>query len=159
MKHANAHGRAMKHSPYARLATMTGLSFIAMYVFMYAMVDRFGDVYPNINQFYMAGLMTAPMVLIELLVMGMMYPSRAVNGAILGGGVFVLLLCWFAIRFQTGVGDVQFVKSMIPHHSGAILMCREATLADARLKKLCGEIAEGQRREIDQMREILATLE
>jgi hypothetical protein len=39
------------------------LSFISMYVLMYAMVDRFANVYPNFNQFYMAGLMTAPMVL------------------------------------------------------------------------------------------------
>jgi hypothetical protein len=45
---------------YVRLAIMTALSFISMYVLMYAMVNRFANVYNNLNQFYMAGLMTAP---------------------------------------------------------------------------------------------------
>jgi hypothetical protein len=40
------------------------------------MVDRFANVYPNLNQFYMAGLMAAPMVLIELALMGHMYPNK-----------------------------------------------------------------------------------
>ena len=56
--------------PYYRLAGMTVLSFIAMYILMYAMVDSFGSVFNNINQVYMAGLMAAPMVLIELALMG-----------------------------------------------------------------------------------------
>jgi uncharacterized protein (DUF305 family) len=37
-------------------------------------------------------------------------------------------------------------------------MCREAALNNAELKKLCAEIIEGQQREIDQMRAILARL-
>ena len=47
----------MHNGHYLRLLTMSVLSFISMYVLMYAMVDRFGNVYPNLNQFYMAGLM------------------------------------------------------------------------------------------------------
>jgi hypothetical protein len=37
------------------------LLFVAMFILMYSMVDRFANVYPNVNQFYMAGLMAAPM--------------------------------------------------------------------------------------------------
>ena len=44
-------------NPYARLAAMLGLSFVAMFVLMYAMVDRYANALPNINQVYMAGLM------------------------------------------------------------------------------------------------------
>jgi hypothetical protein len=55
-----------QHRPYARLALMAALSFVAMYVLMYAMVAEWRDVYPNINQAYMAALMAAPMVVIEL---------------------------------------------------------------------------------------------
>ena len=47
---------------------------------------------------------------------------------------------------------------MIPHHSGAILMCREATLADPELMALCDEIIDAQRSEIQQMEEIRARL-
>jgi hypothetical protein len=36
-----------------------------MYILMYAMVDRFGNVYSSLNQLYMAGLMTVPMIVID----------------------------------------------------------------------------------------------
>ena len=62
-----------------------------------------------------------------------------------------LLIFFLGIRAQTAAGDVQFVKSMIPHHSGATLTCDRATITDAELKKLCGEIVQGQQQEIDQM--------
>ena len=69
----------MDNSHYLRLAAMTVLSFISMYILMYAMVDRSTNVYSNLNQFFMAGLMTAPMVLIELALMGAMYPNKTLN--------------------------------------------------------------------------------
>ena len=70
---------------------MMALSFVAMYVLMYAIVDRFANVYPNLNQFYMAGLMAAPMVLIELAVMGSMYVNRKANIAIAAVTVVALV--------------------------------------------------------------------
>lgn len=45
---------------------------------------------------------------------------------------------------------------MIPHHSGAILMCEQASLSDAEILKLCGQIIRSQTAEIDQMKSILA---
>lgn len=147
-----------KHHHYGHLAIMTALSYIAMFILMYAMVDRFADVYPNINQVYMAGLMAGPMVVIELIVMRAMYPDMKMN-LIFGGIAAVAMVLFFVgIRAQAAVGDVQFVKSMIPHHSGAILMCGRASISDAELKKLCSEIIGGQQREIDQMKAILVRL-
>ena len=78
MKHAH-----VGQSHYFHLLIMTVLSFFAMYVLMYAMVDRTANVYGNLNQLYMAGLMTAPMVLIEMGVMGQMYGNRKLNAAIM----------------------------------------------------------------------------
>lgn len=146
----------MHGHPYIRLLLMTVLSFISMYVLMYAMVDRFENVYPNVNQFYMAGLMTAPMVIIELLLMRAMYPHRAANAVILVVGVFALGAFWLAIRQQAAVGDVQFLKSMIPHHAGAVLMCGEAPIKDAAIRELCKSIIASQREEIAQMKAMLA---
>lgn len=143
---------------YVRLLLMTILSFISMYILMYAMVDRFNDVYPNVNQFYMAGLMTAPMVAIEILLMNAMYESKAANAAILAVSVVALVGFFLLIRQQTAVADRQFLKSMIPHHSGAILMCREAPIADAEIKTLCQSIIKSQQEEIDQMKAILQRL-
>ena len=56
----------MKNNHYARFTIMIVLHFIAMYIFMYAMVNAFANVYNHFNQFYMAALMTSSMVLIEL---------------------------------------------------------------------------------------------
>lgn len=154
------HGKSGDHhrmmvGHYGRLAIMASLSFVAMYILMYAMVDRLPNVHPSFNQAYMAGLMTAPMVVLELMLMGMMYKNRRWNLAIYAGAVLLGVLCFVAIRQQSFVGDREFARSMIPHHSGAILMCREADLSDPRLQDLCKTIIAGQQAEIDQMTAIL----
>ena len=143
---------------YLNLSIMTVLSFISMYVFMFAMVNAFENVYGNLNQFYMAGLMTAPMILIELALMWAMYENRSANIAIMAISAVALVAFFVAIRQQTAIGDSSFLKSMIPHHAGAILMCEKAPIQDAEIKKLCGEIISSQQREIDQMKLILARL-
>lgn len=66
-----------KSGHYGRLALMAALSFASMYVLMYAMVDSIGNVYMSFNQAYMAALMTAPMVAIELALMGSVFPASA----------------------------------------------------------------------------------
>lgn len=152
-----AHPQRTRH--YRRLLVMTALSFVAMYVLMYAMVDSLGDVFNSVNQIYMAGLMAATMVLIELGLMGAMYRHRKLNAAIAALSAVALVACWGLIRTQGAVGDRQFVRSMIPHHSGAILMCREAPISDPEIRRLCGKIIESQQSEIEQMRDILARLE
>lgn len=144
---------------YGRFGLMILLSYVVMFAFMYAMVDRWANVYPNLNQAYMAGLMAAPMALLELVLMGMMYPNKRLNGIIIAGSVLVLLLCWFGTRQQWAIGDKEFVRSMIPHHAGAILMCNQAPIHDAELHRLCGEIVKSQQQEIDEMKQILARLQ
>lgn len=145
----------MEHNHYGKLGIMLLLSFVAMYVLMYAMVNTLGNVIPNFNQFYMAGLMTAPMVVIEVLLMGMMYKNKKINALIVGASVLLGVLFFVFIRQQTLIGDEQFLKSMIPHHSGAILMCEKAKLEDPEIKTLCQNIIQGQQEEIDQMKRIL----
>jgi uncharacterized protein (DUF305 family) len=120
------------------------------------MVNEFANVYPNINQFYMAALMAVPMVLIEILLMSAMYHNKRLNIGIAAASV---LGFWFAIRQQTAIADEQFLKSMIPHHAGAILMCEKAALADGEIKELCRNIIASQQAEIDQMKAKLAELE
>jgi uncharacterized protein (DUF305 family) len=146
-------------SHYRGLAIMTALSFLAMYVLMYAMVNSFENVYSNLNQFYMAGLMAAAMVLIEVSIMWSMYHDRTWNIAILIVSVVALIGCWLLIRKQTGIADEQFLKSMIPHHASAILMCHEAPLSDAEIKELCRNIVSSQDAEIRQMKAILERLD
>ena len=70
------HDKSMTGGHYGRFLLMIVLSFIAMYILMYAMVDRLGNVFNSVNQLYMAGLMTAPMVVLEVLLMGSMYKDK-----------------------------------------------------------------------------------
>jgi len=141
---------------YMHFAIMLVLSFIFMFGFMYAMVDRLANVYPNLNQAYMAGLMVAPMAVLELVLMGAMYPDKKLNWAIIGLSLLVLLTCWFGIRGQLAVSDISFLRSMIPHHASAILMCQQASLKDTEIKTLCGDIISSQSKEIAQMKEMLS---
>jgi uncharacterized protein (DUF305 family) len=144
----------MLHSPYRSLGFMVAASYIAMYILMYAMVNVPANVYANVNEFYMAGLMTAPMALIELMVMRHMYKDRRKNIAVAALGVVVASGCWLGIRRQAGVTDQQFLRSMIPHHASALLMCGQAPIHDAEIQDLCRNIIRSQQAEIDQMKTI-----
>lgn len=143
---------------YGRFVVMIALHFVAMYILMYSMVNAFENVFNSLSQFYMAGLMTASMVLIEVPLMASMYKNKKLNLAILIAGTIALLGFFLAIRQQGAIYDRQFLRSMIPHHSGAILMCQQSTIQDAELKNLCASIVEGQQLEIDQMKAILQKL-
>lgn len=137
---------------------MAVLSFISMYALMYSMVDRFENIFLNVNQFYMAALMASPMIIVEVLLMSMMYKDKTRNTIIVIVSIIAMAGFFLMIRKQTGVSDRQFLKSMIPHHSGAILMCEQADLRDPEIRKLCEEIVANQQKEIAQMKAKLKAL-
>ena len=142
----------MQMNHYSRFFVMVALHFIAMYIFMYAMVNEFGNVFNSFNQLYMAVLMTASMVLIEIPLMMSMYKSKRLNTIIIAVGLIVLVGSFLFIRKQVAISDRQFLRSMIPHHAGAILMCKEAPIEDQEIKDLCKNIITSQQAEIDQMK-------
>lgn len=144
---------------YTRLLLMMVLSFASMYALMYMMVDRFDNVFPNLNQFYMAAIMTAPMLVFELLLMGEMYENKMVKIGLVATGVVLLVVFSVLLRKQTGIGDEDFLKSMIPHHGGAVLMCNEASVRDQEIVELCRSIIASQQSEIDWMKAKLNQLE
>ena len=144
-----------KHSrPYLLFWIMRALSFVVMYAAMFTMIDGWGDFRNNLNMFYMTVTMWAPMGIVMLLAMRGMYPNKKINVAILVVLAVLTVGSFGATRAQALIDDPQFIDSMIPHHSGAILMCREANLTDPELVALCEEISAGQRSEIEQMEQI-----
>ena len=160
MKHQeHQQSKKMGAAMYKKLAIMIVLSFVAMYIFMYAMVDKLDNVIPNINQFYMAGLMTMPMLIIELIVMGKMYIKKKLNIMLLVAGFAGSLIFFLCIHQQAGVRDKQFLKSMIPHHAAAVLMVEKANLTDPEIKELAKNIINSQQAEIAQMKAKLKELE
>jgi len=145
----------MRHH-YMMLALNLGISLVIMYVAMFAMIWSWGEFLQNINFFYMALVMWAPMAIVMLVTMRSMYRNAKLNGLLYLAFGLVFLLSLIAIRDQSLVGNRQFLRSMIPHHSGAILMCQEASISDPEIKQLCQEIIASQKAEIDQMKAILA---
>ena len=158
------HGKQSHHDGhngnihYFHLLVMVVLSFISMYALMYSMVDSFKNIYSSLNQIYMAGIMTTPMVLIELVLMKMMYQNTKLNVLIAAASVTAFIGFFLFTRFQTGINDKQFLRSMIPHHAGAVLMCEQSNISDEEIKALCCQIVQGQQKEIEQMKAILNRL-
>lgn len=146
---------AMKSMSTRRLLHMAGIHF----VLMYAMVNTFSNIFPNLNQVYMAGIMTAPMLIMEGVLMGSMYDNKQAVRIIMGVSVVVLVVFFIFIRQQNGITDREFLRSMIPHHAGAILMCEKASIQDSEIQALCENIIVSQQSEIDQMKAILDRLE
>ncbi|CAN5385917.1 DUF305 domain-containing protein [soil metagenome] len=147
--------KAMKGS-YRSFAIELTLDFIIMYLVMYTMIASLNHFYFNLNNVYMTLMMVSPMAILMLVFMRSMYPSKRTNLVIGGVAALVFAFSFYGMRTQAGVGDQEFLRSMIPHHSGAILMCRQASLKDPEVRGLCDEIVQGQEREIAQMKALLA---
>jgi hypothetical protein len=150
-KHAH-HGS----KPYVGLVISLLLSFAAMYMIMYAMADRWDHVYFNLSNVYMTGLMAGSMIPIMFLTMPGMFKNKALNIAFWLGTAALLAVCWFGLRAEAGVGDRQFLRAMIPHHSAAIQMVNDSSITDPRVKTLAEGIVSSQEREIAEMRALLA---
>lgn len=147
------HDMTRKH--YGMLGLNLAISLAIMYFVMFAMIYTWGEFFQNINFFYMALMMWAPMGSLMLLTMGMMYPNKTLNMALHAAFALIFILSTIGIREQGLVGDSQFLRSMIPHHSGAILMCEKAAIRDPAIKQLCEEIIVAQKTEIAQMKALL----
>ena len=140
---------------YRSLALQIAISGVIMYLVMFVMIDRLSSFYNNLNMLYMTLMMVAPMVVLMILAMRDMFPSRRLNALLLAGSAVAFLGSFALIRTQTTIGNTAFLRSMIPHHSGAILMCEQASLSDPELVLLCAQIIKSQREEIAQMKAML----
>jgi uncharacterized protein (DUF305 family) len=146
----------MMRKHYMLLGLNLVISLAIMYVAMFAMIASWGEFIQNINFFYMALVMWAPMGIVMLRTMGMMYRDKKLNVTLYAAFGLIFLLSLIGIREQSLVGDSQFLRSMIPHHSGAVLMCEKSSIRDPEIAALCRGIVRSQTQEIAQMKAILA---
>ncbi len=138
---------------------MLFISFVVMYAIMYLNVDQFDHIYINMTRFYITLLMISAMALIMLGMMKMMYQNKKLNVIIVTFSIAVFILALAGVRTQTAIGDVQYMKGMIPHHSIAIMTSKNAHLKDPEVKKLAQSIIDAQEKEIAQMKAMLARLD
>jgi len=145
--------------PYKNFALMIATSTIVMFGLMYLNTYELGHVYFSETRAYMSLIMGATMAVVMLAFMHKMYANRDLNLAIFAGCAVLSAASLWLVRSQRTVEDVSWMKAMIPHHSIAILTSERAHISDPRVRKLADGIIETQRREIGQMKDLLAELE
>lgn len=144
---------------YARFAAMIATSTVVMLGLMYLNTYALDHVFFSQTRTWMALLMGAVMAAIMIGFMWSMYDNRKVNIAIVIAAVAVSAGTLWLVRSQKTVGDVSYMKAMIPHHSIAIMTSRRAHIRDPRVRELADKISAAQVREIDEMKTLIAELE
>ncbi|WP_417434338.1 DUF305 domain-containing protein [Hoeflea sp.] len=143
---------------YSRFLTMIATSTIIMFGLMYLNTWDISHVWFSQTRMWMALYMGAAMALVMLAFMLGMYTNRKANIAIVVGSVIAFSAGLYLVRSQDTVGDVAWMKAMIPHHSIAIMTSTRADISDTRVRDLADEIIEAQKREIAEMEALISDL-
>lgn len=146
-------------SRYTKFVLMLLASFIAMYITMYFNTYQTDHVYFSLTRFYMACLGISAMAVIMLLFMLKMYRDKKKNIAILLGSLILFVSALTLVRTQTPIGDILYMKAMIPHHSIAILTSKRADIKDPEVRILADGIIKAQEKEIAEMKAFIKRLE
>ena len=147
------------HEWITRFGAMIATSTLVMFGLMYLNTYQMDHVFFSETRAYMALVMGATMAVVMLSFMWSMYKDRRVNLGIIGGSVIVFAAALWLVRSQATVDDVSYMRAMIPHHSIAILTSGRARITDPRVRELADAILEAQRREIDEMKALIADIE
>jgi hypothetical protein len=141
---------------YIRFGLMILTSTVVMFILMYLNTYAWEHVFFSETRTYMAILMGATMAGIMLAYMLGMYSNTQLNIAISVAAILVFALSLWLVRSQVTVSGKSYMRAMIPHHSIAIMTSERAQIRDPRVHKLADEIIEAQRREIAEMRYLIA---
>ena len=141
---------------YVRFGLMILTSTVVMFILMYLNTYAWEHVFFSETRAYMALVMGATMAVIMLAYMLGMYSNRSLNIAIFAGSVIVFALSLWLVRSQVTVSGPSYMRAMIPHHSIAVMTSERAQIRDPRVRKLADGIIEAQRREIAEMRYLIA---
>lgn len=144
---------------YGRFAAMIATSTVVMFGLMYLNTYALDHVYFSETRAYMALYMGAVMAAMMLGFMLSMYTDKRMNLVIAVASAAVFAGGLWLVRSQATVGEVAWMRAMIPHHSIAILTSERAHITDPRVRKLADGIIEAQRREIAEMKALVSELE
>lgn len=144
---------------WGRFAAMIATSTIIMFFLMYQLVYGWDHALFSLTRFISSLVMGCVMTAVMLAFMWRMYrPAVAkitvLAVAIIGGGMLLMLN-----RSQALIGDVDFMKAMIPHHSIAINNARQADIRDPRVRYLADRITRDQVKEIAEMKMLIEDIE
>ena len=144
---------------WRRFAAMIAVSAFIMFFLMYQLVYSLDHATFSLNRALASLVMGSVMTVVMLAFMWSMYKGETTKVVVLViaaiAGVGLLLVN----RSQALIGDVGFMKSMIPHHSIAINNARKADISDPRVRALADSIIESQLREIAEMKQLIEDIE
>jgi len=145
----------MMSMSWGKFAAMIAASVIAMFFLMYQLIYSWDHATFSMNRLVSSFVMGTVMTLIMLGFMWKMYKGMATKVAVAVAALVLGIILLTINRDQTLIGDEDFMKSMIPHHSIAINNARKSDIRDPRVKRLADEIIESQVREIAEMKWLL----
>ena len=140
---------------WTRFAAMIATSSVIMFFLMYQLVYSTEHAMFSLNRLLSALIMGAVMTVVMLAFMWKMYEGQAVKVAVLAVAALAAVALLATNRSQALVGDVDFMKAMIPHHSIAINNARKASISDPRVRELADKIITSQVREIAEMKTLI----
>ncbi|MBL9090572.1 MAG: DUF305 domain-containing protein [Planctomycetaceae bacterium] len=146
-------------SPYLRFAAMIATSTAVMFGLTYVNTYQADHVFFSETRLYMSLLMGAAMSVVMLSFMLGMYRDRRLNAAVYLAAAVVFATSLWLVRSQATVDQISYMRAMIPHHSIAILTSERAEIEDPRVRSLADGIIATQRREIDEMKSLIAELQ
>ena len=144
---------------WGRFAAMIATSALIMFFLMYQLVYEADHLMFSMNRFIAALVMGMVMTAVMLGFMWSMYKGQTTKIAVFAGAVVLGVVLLFVNRAQALIGDVSFMRAMIPHHSIAINNARKADIRDPRVRKLADEIIASQVREIREMNLLIDDIE
>lgn len=144
---------------WGRFAAMIATSTFIMFFLMYQLVYSFDHVMFSMNRFIASLVMGSVMTAVMLSFMWKMYKGLGTKIAVLTTAIVLGASLLYMNRNQTVIDDVEFMQSMIPHHSIAINNARKAQISDPRVRKLADDIIEAQVLEIEAMKQLISDIE
>jgi hypothetical protein len=143
---------------WGRFSTMIAISVLIMFFSMYQLIFSMDHAMFSVNRLLASLIMGCVMTIVMLGFMWSMYQGMGTKVAIVIVAAVLGVALLYINRSQTLIGDVSFMKAMIPHHSIAINNARKASISDPRVRKLADEIIESQVREIAEMKLLIENI-
>lgn len=137
---------------WGKFAATIAVSTFVMFFLMYQLIYSLDHAMFSVNRLLAALVMGCTMTFIMVAFMWSMFKGMMTKAVVLIGALVLAIAILLINRSEALVGDVVFMKSMIPHHSIAIANARKAHISDPRVRKLADEIISSQVREIAEMK-------
>jgi hypothetical protein len=149
----------MPMASYGRFWAMVAASTVVGFAAMYLNTYQVDHVFFSWTRVFMALIMGGFMTAVMMLFMWKMYPNRRANRGVLAVAALLVLAGTALVRSQATIGDVAYMRAMIPHHSIAILTSSRARIEDPRVRKLADGIIASQTKEIGEMKNLIDDLD